>query len=64
MTEHEKPKRVLEETQEICSLCGGRGQESNYQSTAMFTTCRQCHGSGFIVTKRIIRSELTDDFTV
>lgn len=49
-------KQVIEETQEICSLCGGRGQERSFGTTTIFTNCRQCCGSGYVVTKRIVRT--------
>ena len=53
-------QKVIEETQEICTLCGGRGQERNYldgQTTSAnsMTTCRQCQGVGDLVTKRVVR---------
>jgi len=52
-------KKVIEETEELCSLCGGRGQEQTFGgcTTAAFANCRQCHGRGFLVTKRVIRYE-------
>ena len=40
--------KIVEETQELCSLCGGRGTESVYGQTAMTTRCRQCQGSRWI----------------
>ncbi len=50
--------QVIEETQEICSLCGGRGQEANYggYSTSIMTNCRQCQGVGYRVVKRVVRT--------
>jgi DnaJ-class molecular chaperone len=50
-------KQIIEETQDICTLCAGRGQEINTQLTAGTMTCRQCQGRGYLVTKRVIRTE-------
>lgn len=51
-------KRVIEETQEICSLCGGRGKEHDYDhSVHKPVTCRRCRGTGYVVTKRVTRIE-------
>lgn len=49
-------KQVIEETQELCTLCGGRGQEASTLYTSGVATCRQCQGNRYIVTKRVIRT--------
>jgi DnaJ-class molecular chaperone len=52
-------KTIIEETQEICTLCGGRGQElSSGQTSSTLQTCRHCQGVGYIVTKRVTRTEI------
>jgi DnaJ-class molecular chaperone len=50
-------KTVVEEIREVCSLCGGHGQEASYGTTAMFQMCRRCHGAGQTVTKTVTRHE-------
>lgn len=49
-------KRIVEETEEICTLCGGRGQEQSYETTAGHVSCRYCQGRGYIVTRRVTRT--------
>ncbi len=55
-------KTTTVERYEICTLCGGRGQEYNYAPTGMTTTspmvtCRQCHGSGQRLVERPVTTE-------
>jgi len=50
-------KTVIEETREICTLCGGRGQEQSYSNTSGMQGCRACHGSGQVLTKTVTRHE-------
>ncbi len=50
-------KQVIEETQEICSLCGGRGTEYSHVDTSGSRQCRNCQGARYIVTKRVVRYE-------
>lgn len=50
-------KTITEETRDICTLCAGRGQEASHGSTATTTTCRQCAGSGQVLTKTVTRYE-------
>lgn len=49
-------KSVIEETQVICSLCGGRGLEYDGMKTSGSSTCRNCSGAGYIMTTRTIRT--------
>lgn len=51
-------KQVIEETQEICLMCGGRGTEYSHQNTSGIATCRGCQGNRYIVTKRLVRYEI------
>lgn len=59
-----KTKTITTERYEICSLCGGRGQEyavPNIGTTTSNTmTCRQCSGSGRRMIERTVIVEETD----
>ena len=55
-------KQIVEETQEVCTLCGGRGRETRDDLPATtggvpIETCRLCSGAGFVTTKRVVRYE-------
>lgn len=51
-------KTITEEVRDICTLCGGRGQESSLgQNTAAWSPCRQCQGSGQVLTRVTTRRE-------
>lgn len=53
-------KTTTTERYEICSLCGGRGQEySGVMTTvgALMQTCRQCNGSG----RRLVETTTTTE---
>ena len=47
-------KTTTTERYEVCSLCGGRGQEYCANTTSGTQTCRQCHGSGQHLVERTI----------
>jgi DnaJ-class molecular chaperone len=57
-----KKQPVIEETQEICSLCGGHGRvqtlahQNQTSVQPMMVSCGQCQGAGYIVTKRVTRT--------
>lgn len=56
-------KIVIEETREICSLCGGRGYSpirETYSTITTMSTCSQCSGSGQVLTKTVTRKEEFD----
>jgi hypothetical protein len=53
-------KTVIEETREVCTLCGGRGVESSVEISTMWSMCRRCNGSGQILIKTVTRRELFD----
>lgn len=50
-------KEIIEEVETLCSLCGGRGYESNHAMTAGQSLCRGCQGRGYLVTQRTTRYE-------
>ncbi len=56
-------KRIVEETEEICTSCNGRGQWTSLPSHALsgiadiHSTCGSCFGKGFRVTRRVVRYE-------
>lgn len=48
-------KQIIEEVRtEVCTLCGGRGQEQVYGGLvpSCVRTCRACQGCGYVVTSR------------
>jgi DnaJ-class molecular chaperone len=54
----DEERTIIEETQEICSLCGGRCNVQSYTTTAATVSCPQCEGRGYIVTKRVVHRTL------
>ena len=49
--------KIIEETEELCPRCGGRGQEVNSWNTSGLATCSQCQGARYLVTKRVVSYE-------
>lgn len=50
-------RTVIEETEDICTFCGGLGHRPSLTVTTGTLPCVQCSGRGYIVTKRITRIE-------
>lgn len=52
---------TIQETREVCTMCGGRGQEfSNYSSSSTTMTCRACNGTGQKLVKTVITKTIID----
>ncbi len=49
---------TTEDTFSICGNCGGTGQQYAPELTSGVIGCRVCHGSGRILTKRVVKTEI------
>ena len=55
------PKQLIEETEELCGMCGGLGTRLNFEGSKpgktekRTETCPRCAGTKYVVTKRITR---------